>query len=211
MPISGGDCYTSTFGFGISFSPLLGCSCERAPRSIFGASEGTLRAGNQGQARRHGGDKIVELVRTVLGVAGDHSGSSKWRDKDMQQHQRKRAPLGFFVLLRLDGAPRHRNIQGRNFSCMTTRAHIATPRAVAAAAGGRGAGGETGREAEGGGPGPWKCWDMLTCRTSWLACVTSHLCLPYPHPQTANRPCHQAQAMGRCRRRDARRATQPGE
>lgn len=65
--------YTSTLGFGISFSRS---SCGRAPRSIFGASEGTLRAGNQGQARRHGGDKIVELVRTVLGVAGDHSGSS---------------------------------------------------------------------------------------------------------------------------------------
>ena len=129
----------------------------------------------------------------------------QWRDKDLQ-HQQAGA-LGFKSL---GGAPTHRNIQVSNFPCMTTRAHIAAlgqylqqqqcleHRAKARREAGRG----RARVVE-------MLWDMLTCRTSRLACVTSHLCTPHPHTQVAKRPFKQA--IGRRRRRGARRNHQPGE
>lgn len=51
---------------------------------------GHATAGNQGQARRLGSDKIFGLVGTMLRVAGDHCGSNSGGDKQDMEHQRKR-------------------------------------------------------------------------------------------------------------------------
>ena len=78
--------YTMDFGKSLS---LLSSSPRLLPTTAFGLSFWCIRehatAGNQGQARQHGGNKIFGLVRTVLGVAGDDSGSSSGgTSKDMR-------------------------------------------------------------------------------------------------------------------------------
>ena len=124
------------------------------------------------------------------GGGGRRLWQQQWRDKDIQAGGKASR-----LLLRQEswGGAHASQHSGKQLPMHDpTCPHGSTMRSScsSSSAWSRGARPDERRKGEGQGRG--NALDMLTCRTSRLACAISHLCTPHPHPQVASRPIEQA-------------------